>query len=72
MKGLLLEIYYKNIKNIFIMNAFLILVWILINLFADIQIIVFAYFAVVIFANSLLVLFCLLYTSDAADETLWV
>ena len=56
MKGLLLEIYYKNIKNIFIMNAFLILVWILINLFADIQIIVFAYFAVVIFANSLLLL----------------
>lgn len=56
MKGLLLEIYYKNIKNIYIMNAFLILVWILINLFADIQMIVFAYFAVVIFANSLLVL----------------
>ena len=56
MKGLLLEIYYKNIKNIFIMNAFLILVWILINLFADIQMIVFAYFAVVIFANSLLLL----------------
>lgn len=55
MKGLL-EIYYKNIKNIYIMNAFLILVWILINLFADIQMIVFAYFAVVIFANSLLVL----------------
>ena len=38
------------------MNAFLILVWILINLFADIQMIVFAYFAVVIFANSLLLL----------------
>ena len=56
MKGLLLEIYYKNIKNIFIMNAFLILVWILINLFADIQMVVFAYFAVVIFANSLLLL----------------
>lgn len=56
MKGLLLEIYYKNIKNIFIMNAFLILVWILINLFADIQMIVFAYFAVVIFSNSLLIL----------------
>ena len=56
MKGLLLEIYYKNIKNIFIMNAFLILVWILINLFADIQMIVFAYCAVVIFANSLLLL----------------
>lgn len=56
MKGLLLEIYYKNIKNIYIMNAFLILVWILINLFADMQMIVFAYFAVVIFANSLLVL----------------
>lgn len=56
MKGLLLEIYYKNIKNFYIMNAFLILVWILINLFADIQMIVFAYFAVVIFANSLLVL----------------
>lgn len=56
MKGLLLEIYYKNIKNIFIMNAFLILVWILINLFADIQMVVFAYFAVVIFANSLLIL----------------
>lgn len=56
MKGLLLEIYYKNIKNIYIMNAFLILVWILINLFADIQMIVFSYFAVVIFANSLLVL----------------
>lgn len=56
MKGLLLEIYYKNIKNIYIMNAFLILVWILINLFADIQMIVFAYCAVVIFANSLLVL----------------
>ncbi|HFD7764323.1 TPA: ABC-2 transporter permease [Streptococcus pyogenes] len=56
MKGLLLEIYYKNIKNIFIMNAFLILVWILINLFADIQMLVFAYFAVVIFANSLLLL----------------
>lgn len=56
MKGLLFEIYYKNIKNIYIMNAFLILVWILINLFADIQMIVFAYFAVVIFANSLLVL----------------
>lgn len=56
MKGLLLEIYYKNIKNIFIMNAFLILVWILINLFADIQMAVFAYFAVVIFANSLLLL----------------
>lgn len=56
MKGLLLEIYYKNIKNIFIMNAFLILVWILINLFADIQMIIFAYFAVVIFANSLLLL----------------
>ena len=56
MKGLLLEIYYKNIKNIFIMNAFLILVWILINLFADIQMLVFAYFAVVIFANSLLIL----------------
>lgn len=54
MKGLLLEIYYKNIKNIYIMNAFLILVWILINLFTDIQMIVFAYFAVVIFANSLL------------------
>ena len=56
MKGLLLEIYYKNIKNIFIMNAFLILVWILINLFAGIQMVVFAYFAVVIFANSLLLL----------------
>ncbi|WP_165745768.1 ABC-2 transporter permease [Streptococcus dysgalactiae] len=56
MKGLLLEIYYKNIKNIFIMNAFLILAWILINLFADIQMVVFAYFAVVIFANSLLIL----------------
>lgn len=56
MKGLLLEIYYKNIKNIFIMNAFLILVWILINLFADIQMIVFAYCAVVIFSNSLLIL----------------
>lgn len=56
MKGLLLEIYYKNIKNIFIMNAFLIIVWILINLFADIQMVVFAYFAVVIFANSLLLL----------------
>lgn len=56
MKGLLLEIYYKNIKNIFIMNAFLILVWILINLFADIQMVVFAYFVVVIFANSLLLL----------------
>ena len=56
MKGLLLEIYYKNIKNIFIMNAFLILVWILINLFADIQMVVFAYCAVVIFANSLLLL----------------
>ena len=56
MKGLLLEIYYKNIKNFYIMNAFLILVWILINLFADIQMIVFAYFAAVIFANSLLVL----------------
>lgn len=56
MKGLLLEIYYKNIKNILIMDAFLILVWILINLFADIQMIVFAYCAVVIFANSLLLL----------------
>lgn len=56
MKGLLLEIYYKNIKNFYIMNAFLILVWILINLFADIQMIVFAYFAVVIFSNSLLIL----------------
>ena len=56
MKGLLLEIYYKNIKNIYIMNAFLILVWILINLFADIQMVVFAYFAVAIFANSLLLL----------------
>ena len=56
MKGLLLEIYYKNIKNIYIMNAFLILVWILINLFADIQMIVFAYCAVVIFSNSLLIL----------------
>ena len=56
MKGLLLEIYYKNIKNFYIMNAFLILVWILINLFADIQMVVFAYFAVVIFANSLLIL----------------
>ena len=56
MKGLLLEIYYKNIKNIFIMNAFLISVWILINFFADVQMIIFAYFAVVIFSNSLLVL----------------
>ncbi|WP_085876312.1 ABC-2 transporter permease [Peptoniphilus vaginalis] len=56
MKGLMLEIYYKNIKNFYIMNAFLILVWILINLFADIQMIVFAYFAAVIFTNSLLVL----------------
>ncbi|WP_277251200.1 ABC-2 transporter permease [Peptoniphilus vaginalis] len=56
MKGLMLEIYYKNIKNFYIMNAFLILVWILINLFADIQMIVFAYCAVVIFSNSLLIL----------------
>ena len=56
MKGLLLEIYFKNIKNVCIMNAFLISVWILINFFADVQIIIFAYFAVVIFSNSLLVL----------------
>jgi hypothetical protein len=56
MKGLLLEIYFKNIKNVCIMNAFLILVWILINFFADVQMIIFAYFAVVIFFNSLLVL----------------
>ena len=56
MKGLLLEIYFKNIKNICIMNAFLISVWILINFFADVQMIIFAYFAVVIFSNSLLVL----------------
>ena len=50
MKGLLLEIYFKNIKNICIMNAFLISVWILINFFADVQMIIFAYFAVVIVA----------------------
>lgn len=56
MKGLLLEIYFKNIKNVCIMNAFLISVWILINFFADVQMIIFAYFAVVIFSNSLLVL----------------
>jgi diguanylate cyclase len=56
MKGLLLEIYFKNIKNICIMNAFLISVWILINFFDDVQMIIFAYFAVVIFSNSLLVL----------------
>lgn len=56
MKGLLLEIYFKNIKNVCIMNAFLISVWILINIFADVQMIIFAYFAVVIFSNSLLVL----------------
>lgn len=56
MKGLLLEIYFKNIKNVCIMNAFLISVWILINFFTDVQMIIFAYFAVVIFSNSLLVL----------------
>ncbi|ERT58952.1 hypothetical protein J2S72_001232 [Peptoniphilus koenoeneniae] len=56
MKGLLLEIYYKNIKNICVMNAFLLTIWILINLFSSTQMLVFAYFAVVIFANSLLIL----------------
>lgn len=46
MKGLLLEIYFKNIKNVCVMNAFLITIWILINLFSDMQMIVFAYIAV--------------------------
>ncbi|WP_455258472.1 ABC-2 transporter permease [Peptoniphilus asaccharolyticus] len=56
MKGLLLEIYFKNIKNVCVMNAFLITIWILINLFSDIQMIVFAYIAVAMFSNSLLIL----------------
>lgn len=56
MKGLLLEIYYKNIKNICVMNAFLLTIWILINLFSSTQMLVFAYCAVVIFSNSLLIL----------------
>ena len=56
MKGLLLEIYYKNIKNICVMNAFLLTIWILINLFSSTQMLVFAYCAVVIFSNSLLLL----------------
>lgn len=56
MKGLLLEIYFKNFKNIFVMNAFLITIWILINFFSVMQMIVFAYSAVVIFSNSLLIL----------------
>lgn len=56
MKGLLLEIYFKNFKNICVMNAFLITIWILINFFSVMQMIVFAYSAVVIFSNSLLIL----------------
>lgn len=56
MKGLLLEIYYKNIKNICVMNAFLLTIWIFINLFSSTQMLVFAYCAVVIFSNSLLIL----------------
>lgn len=56
MKGLLLEIYFKNIKNVCVMNAFLITIWILINLFSDMQMIVFAYIAVAMFSNSLLIL----------------
>lgn len=56
MKGLLLEIYFKNIKNLCVMNAFLIIIWILINLFSGMQVIVFTYIAVVIFSNSLLIL----------------
>ena len=56
MKGLLLEIYFKNIKNVCVMNAFLITICILINLFSDMQMIVFAYIAVVMFSNSLLIL----------------
>lgn len=56
MKGLLLEIYYKNIKNICVMNAFLLTIWILINLFSSTQMLVFAYCTVVIFSNSLLIL----------------
>lgn len=38
------------------MNAFLITIWILINFFSVMQMIVFAYSAVVIFSNSLLIL----------------
>lgn len=56
MKGLLLEIYFKNFKNICVMNAFLITIWILIIFFSVMQMIVFAYSAVVIFSNSLLIL----------------
>ena len=56
MKGLLLEIYFKNFKNICVMNAFLITIWILINFFSVMQMIVFAYSAVVIFSNSFLIL----------------
>ena len=57
MKGLFLEIYFKNIKNLCVMNTILISVWILINFFTDMQMIVFVYCAVVITFNSLLLLF---------------
>lgn len=56
MKGLLLEIYYKNIKNICIMNSILLGIWILINLFFKSQTIIFVFFAVFVLSNSLLLL----------------